>query len=414
MIESDPTFAISTFGCKVNQYESQVIREALQEAGYREDTSSPALIVVNSCAVTARAETKTRKCIRRWLQQAPRARLVLTGCGLTYSERQDRSLWDIVPPDRRGELPASLPSPALQGISFSADHHRAFVKVQDGCDAFCSYCLIPFLRGRPVSRSPEKALRETAALVSRGYREIVLTGINLGTYSGKESGRRLDLAGLVELLLHLEGSFRIRLSSIEPKAITARLSRLIVQKTGLCPHLHIPLQSGSDKVLRLMNRNYTFREYAEIIHSLREGCPEISLSTDCMVGFPGESEEDFLKTCRAIREIGFSRVHIFPYSPRPGTRAAGNSPPAPPTVSRRAGIIEEIAEETARRYREGFRGRLVEVLLEKRGRDGVAHGFDQHYLRVAVSGTPLPPGALCRVRITGLDEDGLRGVLEKE
>ncbi|MFH1037552.1 MAG: MiaB/RimO family radical SAM methylthiotransferase [PVC group bacterium] len=410
MIENNLSFAISTLGCKVNQYESQVIRERLQAAGGREDPASPGLVVVNSCAVTARAEMKTRKCIRRWLRRAPRARLLLTGCGLTYSEVRNRSLWEMVPAPRRGELPPAAAGADIRGISYLAGHRRAFVKVQDGCGAFCSYCVIPFLRGRPVSRPPEAAVRETVVLVRNGYREIVLTGINLGAYAGRVSGRRVDLAGLVELLLKVEGNFRIRLSSIEPKEITPGLSRLIAGNSGLCPHLHIPLQSGSDRVLRLMNRNYTYREYAGIISSLRECCPEISISTDCLVGFPGESEDDFRATCRAIRGTGFSRTHVFPYSPRPGTRAAADPPVPAETVKRRAAAADKSARVAAAEYRERFWGRTVEVLIEKSGGGGTVCGFDQHYLAVAVTGTDLPPGSLCRVSITGVGEDGLRGV----
>ncbi len=220
MTENYHSFAISTLGCKVNQYESQVIREQLSAAGCREDSNSPHLVVINSCAVTARAEAKTRKSIRRWLRRAPRARVVITGCGLTYSESQNRSLWEIIPPHRRGELPLDTGRDGLWGITFSADHSRAFVKVQNGCDSFCSYCVIPFLRGGPVSRPLEEAAREVTGLVRNGYREIVLTGINLGAYGRDEPGGPTDLVDLVPInnqvsyeIVELEGQIDLALAA---------------------------------------------------------------------------------------------------------------------------------------------------------------------------------------------------------
>lgn len=409
MAENNLSFAISTFGCKVNQYESQVIRERLLAAGYRENPDSPELIVINSCAVTARAEAKTRKCIRRCLRRVPRARVVIIGCGLTYSESRDRSMWEIIPPLRRGELPHSIARDGLWGITFSAEHSRAFVKVQNGCDSFCSYCIIPFLRGGPVSRTPEGVDREVAGLIHNGYREIVLTGIHLGIYGKDDPEYRTDLVGLVERLLKLPGQFRIRLSSIEPKEICPRLVQLIAEEEKLCPHLHIPLQSGSDHILRKMNRNYTIGEYYEIIRSLRSASPDISISTDCLVGFPGEREEDFQDSRRAVREIGFGKVHIFPYSRRDGTGAARYPSPDRENIRRRVDALREISEAAALESRKRFLGREVEVIIEKMMRDGLYSGLDGHYIRVLVSGEKCGPGTLCRVWITGVDENGLKG-----
>ncbi|MDP8215272.1 MAG: MiaB/RimO family radical SAM methylthiotransferase [Candidatus Euphemobacter frigidus] len=408
------SFAISTFGCKVNQYESQVIRERLRAAGYREEKESPQLVIINSCAVTARAEAKTRKCIRSWLRRVPRARLVLTGCGLTYSERQNRSLWEIVPPSRRGELPRPEQAP-FSGITYLAGHSRAFVKVQDGCDSYCAYCIIPFLRGREASRHPEEVAREVALLAGNGYREIVLTGINLGKYAGAGDAGPSDLSGLIELLLQVPGSFRIRLSSIEPKEITTRLIYLIAREERLCPHLHIPLQSGSDTVLRKMNRNYTFREYREIVRSLRVSLPDISLTTDCLVGFPDESEEDFRSTCRAVREIGFSKVHVFPYSPRAGTKAALYPGLGQGVIKRRAEVLGTISEAIVPEYRQKFRGREVQAVIERKIDEGLFLGLDEHYIKIAISGEKVPPlGSLRRVRITEINKNGLRGVMVME
>ena len=406
---SNPSFTISTFGCKVNQYESQVIRERLLASGCREDSDSPHLVVINSCAVTARAEAKTRKEIRQWLRRVPGSRILLVGCGLTYSELQNRSLWEIVPPARRGKLPDDIHRDGPWLITFFADHSRAFVKVQDGCDAFCSYCIIPYLRGGPVSRSLNEIVREISGLVQNGYREIVLTGINMGTYGKDLPGCRVNLVSLLENILKLKGPFRVRLSSIDPKEISLSLIRLIADEAMICPHLHIPLQSGSDEILRKMNRNYTSGEYIDVIRTLRESSPDISISTDCLVGFPGEEEEDFQASCRMVREIGFSKVHIFPYSRRDGTVASGYPGVNQEIIRLRVDLLKKISEKTAHEFRRRFVGREVEVIIEKKQRNGLYSGLDHHYNRVYFFGEKIEIGSLRRVKITGIDESSLKG-----
>ncbi len=406
-----PSFTISTFGCKVNQYESQVIREQLLAIGYKDDPDSPHLVVINSCAVTARAEAKTRKEIRQWLRHAPESRIFLVGCGLTYSESRNRGLWDIVPPDRRGKLPDDLSPDGPWLTTFSAEHSRAFVKVQDGCDFFCSYCIIPYLRGVPVSRSSDEVVREISGLVQNGYREIVLTGINMGIYGKDLPGCRVNLVTLLERILKLNGAFRVRLSSIEPKEISLSLIRLIAAEDRICPHLHIPLQSGSDRVLKKMNRDYTSGEYIDIIRSLRESTPDISISTDCLVGFPGEEEEDSQATSRLVRAVGFSKVHIFPYSRRDGTVASGYPGLNPEIIRLRTDLLKKISGETAHKFRSHFVGREVEVIIEREMKNDNYSGLDRHYNRVYFPGEKIEIGSLCRVKITEIDGSALKGKL---
>lgn len=400
------TFLIKTLGCKVNQYESQVIRENFIRRGGREDDTSPRHIVINTCAVTARAEAKGRKLIRRYLRLFPAARIYITGCGLTYSEQRNRGLWQLVPPDRRGRLDRIKIS--ADPITFFSSRSRAFIRVQTGCDAFCSYCIIPYLRGSSRSRNPGEVIREVGNLAAGGYREIVLTGINLGEY-GKDFHPPLKLTDLLYPLLKLKEQFRLRLSSIEPREITEELIGLLSREERLCPHLHIPLQSGSDRILKRMGRPYSSAEYRSLILSLKERSPGLAVSTDILVGYPGEERKDFLASCRAVEESGFIRVHIFPYSRREGTAAAGAPELPPETVRSRVRELEETAGRAAVRFRQKMRGRKVVVAVDSLlGGEGVA-GYDEHYLRVTVPGADLPLRSLCRVVITGLSADGCRG-----
>lgn len=406
MKQSAPTFSILTLGCKVNQYESQALRERMTRAGFREDRSDPGLLIVNTCAVTARAEAKARKLIRRQLREHPRSRIAVTGCGLRYSRRLGRGLDRLVPPGRRGGFPFPLTGEKPRGTTFLAGHCRPLVKAQDGCDAFCAYCVIPLVRGRPSSRPAGEVLDEISGLAGAGYREIVLTGINLGLYRDGETG----LAGLVERICRLPGEFRLRLSSVEPGEKIVALAGLLARERRLCPHLHLPLQSGSDRVLKLMNRGYTLDGYRELAGRLRAARPGLALTTDCLVGFPGEEEADFAATCRAVEELGFSRVHIFPYSARPLTAAAGINPPPPEVIGERADRLSGIAARAARDYRERFRSAEVEVLVEEITGDG-GRGLDRHYLRTLIRGPGLEAGRLYRGRVSGLEGEELRAEL---
>lgn len=402
-----PTFAILTLGCKVNQYESQALRERLAASGFREDRGDPGLLVVNTCAVTARAESKARKLIRRKLKEFPRARFFLTGCGSRYLRLQGRDPAELIPAQRLTDLPFLPDRKDLPGITYLSGHTRPLVKVQDGCDAFCSYCVIPLVRGRPSSRPAGAVLKEIADLAGAGSREIVLTGTNLGRYRDGP----IDLAGLIARACRLPGDFRLRLSSLEPAEETSSLGPLLASESRLCPHLHLPLQSGSDRVLKLMNRNYTrsgYRRWAGVLRTYR---PDLALSTDCLVGFPGETDADFELTCRTVEELDFSRVHIFPYSRRPLTRAADWPAPRREVIKRRAAVLGEIAARAARRYRRRFRGGTVEVLVESVENPTAARGLERHYVRTVLSGRGLRAGRLYRGRVTGVEGEELQAEL---
>jgi len=403
-----PTFSIYTLGCKVNQYESQVMRERLYRAGWRENPRLPELVVINTCAVTARAEAKGRKVIRRFHRRFPQAKIAITGCGLTLSEPQNRSRYQLIPAFCREGLPRLKFARGEEGITFFANHRRAFLKIQDGCDSFCSYCVIPYLRGASRSRSPDKIRAEMISLLDYGYREIVLTGIRLGRY-GLNLNRGCSLVELLNLLLEEKGSFRIRLSSIELKETSPPLFDLLKNNPRLCPHLHIPLQSESDKVLKKINRPYTYRDYRCRVGALKETCPEISVTTDIIVGFPTETEGDFERTARAVEELGFSKVHIFPYSRREGTKAA-NFPELPPrVVRRRIAYLTQLSRRMAESFRSRFLAQEVEVLFERRREAGDLVGWDEHYLRIIASAKGVEAASLCRVKITAIGPEACRG-----
>jgi len=391
-------FRIKTLGCKVNQYESQALRERLLAAGWEESVTSPDLVILNTCAVTARAEAKCRKLLRRFLSDFPRSRVYLTGCGISPASPGASRLRELVPPLRRVQrLPGSE-----RGISWFRGHHRAFLKVQDGCDSFCSYCLIPYLRGAPRSRPPVEILAEAARLDRTGYREVVLTGIHLGRY---EASPGYGLVELIEDLLGAGGKYRLRLSSLEPREVTPRLLALFRKAPRLCPHLHIPLQSGSDRILRAMNRGYTGREYLSVLAAIRGEVPGIALGTDIISGFPGEEQADAARTLEVVGRSAFSRAHVFPYSPRRGTRAAAWPRPPAAVATARARELEEVVAASSREFRRSRVGKTAHPLWETRGEDGFWRGTDERYLRIILKKGAARPGGVDPVRITGFRGD---------
>ncbi|MFO7898293.1 MAG: tRNA (N(6)-L-threonylcarbamoyladenosine(37)-C(2))-methylthiotransferase MtaB [Planctomycetota bacterium] len=405
------SFRIITLGCKVNQYDSEVMRERLLDAGWAEDRGEPDVVVINTCTVTHRADAKARRLIRRTAREHPGCRIAVTGCIID----RDRHFADALPavrhalpnaakpfiaealtgPDRP---PREDPAACLAGISDFPGHTRAFVKVQDGCDAWCSYCIVPAVRGRERSRPADNVVAEVARLADR-FHEVVLTGIHLGRYDGPVGG--LDLAGLVGRLLDETPIERLRLSSIEPKEITPELIDVAAGSPRLCPHFHVPLQSGSDRTLDRMNRPYTAAEFLHVLARVRARLDRPAVTTDVMVGFPGESDEDFAGTVAACRAAEFARVHVFPYSDRPGT-AAERMPDKvhDADVTDRKNELERLADELALAYKKPFVGRSVDVLVEtRRHRSGALCGYCPRYLRVLFDGPDAVTGRIRPVRI---------------
>jgi threonylcarbamoyladenosine tRNA methylthiotransferase MtaB len=371
------TCRLVTLGCKVNQYETQYVKETLEANGYVEapEGQTADLCVVNTCTVTAEGDAKSRQAVRRLHQAQPKANIVVMGC---YATRD---------PDAVGRLPGVIKvvtdktrlieelEPfgvvhSLNGIARFDDHQRAFVKVQDGCLLNCTYCIIPHVRPSLRSRSPEEIVAEVERLVANGYREVVLTGIHLGHYGidlsrGRPKTDWCRLWHLLERLAALPGDFRIRLSSLEAAEARDDLVRVLAEQPRICPHLHLCLQSGSDRILTRMKRRYRSAGFLERCRRIRAALDQPAFSTDVILGFPGETDADFEATCRVVREAGFARLHLFSYSPRQGTEAAGWRDRVPPAVvaERRARLLE-IERELSDAYCRSLIGRRLDVLVE--------------------------------------------------
>jgi len=403
----------------VNQYEGEYIIESLRERGYEVvDFSELAdIYIINTCTVTARADQKSRQLIRQAKRRNPKACVIVTGC---LAEREDGSLKmeevdRVVPNSQKAWIVNILEGEDVEERAGGfvetpiKDFHgqqRAFVKIEDGCDKYCAYCILPYVRGRVVSRRKENIIEEVVRLVERGFREIVLTGINLGAY-GKEWGWKENLPTLLAELAELPGDFRIRLSSIEMEYVGGKLLEVMRSFEGrICPWLHIPLQSGSDRVLERMGRGYTLRDYMRVVERTRTALPDVGFGTDVMVGFPGERDEDFETTLKAIEDVGYIRVHVFAYSPRPGTRAEQFEDDVPKKVKRqRCEIARKVAGEVSENMRRAMIGREKQVLVEAKGEKGYLSGYTQDYVRVLIGANKELVGKIVPCRISRVEGD---------
>lgn len=367
-----------TLGCKVNQYETQLVREGLLSSGYHDaaDDTPADLCVVNTCTVTHEGDAKSRQAIRRLAKDNPATRIVVMGCYATRAPEEIAVLPNVVEvvTDKR-EIPDLLGRFGVidipTGISHFANHHRAFVKVQDGCLLRCSYCIIPYVRPNVSSRPLEHITAEVARLVENGFREIVLTGVHLGHYGvegnwNKPKDQWLRLSHLLQELCSLPGDFRIRLSSIEATEVTRELLSVMAEfPRRVAPHLHICLQSGSDRILRRMRRRWGSRLFIDRCHLVREYLDNPAITTDIIVGFPGETDEDFAATLATSRECGFSKIHVFPFSPRKGTPAAELPERVPALLqAERCQELTELGTTLRDEYYGSLLGKQLTVLLE--------------------------------------------------
>lgn len=415
-----------TLGCRVNQYDTETIRTDFERLGFApvSDIREADVCVVNTCSVTAESDRKCRSQIRRLHRLNPRAFFVAAGCYAQGSPEELREMpeVDLVVGTRShdrltGEVlqamglacPEEEIDPDRAYLTTFSEHTRAFVKIEDGCNQMCSYCRIPFYRGRARSRPSEEVIQEIGQLTEKGYHEVVLCGIQLGAF-GRDSGE--SFPKLLERIDALPGLERFRLSSIEPDDVTSDLIEPLTSLPKLAHHLHLPLQSGDDRVLQRMRRRYTFADYRSLVECLRETDAEYAVSGDIMVGFPGETEEAFENSLRAIEAVGFCRLHIFRFSPRPGTLAAKFEDRVPKEeIDRRRVRIGETTKEVVDRVRRRQIGRTLTVLMEEPGdKPDSAVGFAENYLRVKAMGVDESLiGRLVRVRIEDMDEKNLLG-----
>ena len=408
-----PTLRTITLGCKVNQYETEYVRQGFLRLGYRQATDDqPAdLCIVNTCTVTAQGDLKSRKAIRRMAKKNPHAEIIVMGCYATRAEADVAQLPGVVEviTDKR-RLPDLLARRGLidipQGISDFGPRHRAYVKVQDGCRMDCAYCIIPKVRPVLLSRSPPEVLDEIRRLIDHSHREIVLTGIHLGHYgvdlTAHDTGAdQINLTELVRQIVSIDGHFRLRLSSLEAVEVSPRLIDLMAhQPQRICPHLHLSMQSGSDAVLKRMRRRWASQQFIEKCLSIRQALDCPALTTDVIVGFPGETESDFQATCRAVETVGFSKIHVFRFSPRQGT-AAADMPDDVPTAEkhRRATQLIALSKILRRRFFDGLIGRKLQVLVESTApqRPGVLLGTSARYAPVELPGTQDQIGHLVEI-----------------
>ena len=426
------TVAFHTLGCKVNQYDTQAMLELFRAAGYAvvPFQGEADVYVVNTCTVTGTGDKKSLQITRRLRREHPLSEVILCGC---LAQRKGEELLStgarlILGTQRRGEVVTLLEKAVRENVQLCAvgelttespfenltitdqeDHTRAILKIQEGCNNRCTYCIIPSVRGPIRSRPLEEIDREARRLAEAGFTELVLTGIHLSSYGRdlKDGSTLLDAIARVQAV---DGVRRIRLGSLEPTIATPDFAGALGRMDKVCPQFHLALQSGSDTVLARMARRYNTRMYLSAVDNLRAVFPHAAFTTDVLTGFPGETEEEYEQTRQMIRTVGYAKIHVFPYSPREGTKAAVM--PGQLTTAlkeQRARELIALGDETARAYRESWLGRTAPVLLEERTEDGWV-GYTPEYIQVTLPDCPAcRQGALLDVRLTALRDEGMAG-----
>ncbi len=418
-IRPAPKVAIKTLGCRLNQAESEKALEALGARGFdlAHAGEEPDVVVVNTCTVTRESTASSRRLVRKLAEAHPGATVVVTGCYAVSDPDEVKAIpgVDLVvgndAKDRIAELVAAVPRVRrLPLVTRPAPverlRTRVAVRAQTGCDEWCTFCIIPRTRGPLRSWPEEEVVADVRRQVERGVREVVLTGVHLGKY-GEDLGRRDGLARLVDRLVAIDGLARLRLSSVLPVQVTPALVARVRDHPKVCRHLHVPLQAGDDQVLEAMHRPYRVAEFLERVEHAKAEVPGLGLSTDVIVGFPGETEPQFQATMRVVRQVGFSKLHVFRYSQRPGTPAAELPGQLPDAVKkRRARELIALGAELRRRFHEQHLGRLLSVLVETAG-DGLAEGTSDNYIKVRFAGDRDLVDQVVTVRGVRADNEGM-------
>lgn len=426
--------AFHTLGCKVNQHDSAIMAALFQDAGYEvvdfNDTAD--VYVINTCTVTHLSDRKSRQMIRRAAGENPEATVVVCGCYAQTAKNELEALDEVdliigtnerhrvvdaveefranhvktayMPDDEELFVYEDLPHERVSGMT------RAYVKVQEGCDQFCAYCIIPYARGPLRSRSEEDTIAEINMLVEKGYKEVILTGIHLGAYGRGVKDKTCDLTGLCRRILDETRIERLRLGSLEGIEVTDELIEMIADNPRMAQHLHLPLQSGCDRTLEAMRRPYDSEEFRSMMRSIRQRVPDIAITTDLMVGFPDETEEDFKESLVFCNDIAFANMHIFKYSMRGGTPAAAMTGQIDPQIKeRRAKQMADVAQKNKHEYEQRFVGKTLRILVEEQNKDGLWTGHSSNYLFVTFPGEGIRSGDFVDVKLTEAGKNQLLG-----
>lgn len=417
--------ALHTLGCKLNFSETSTIGNQFLEKGFEivEFNEKADIYVFNTCTVTENAEKECRQLVRRALRLNSEAFIIVMGCyaqlrpeeishiegvDVVLGSHEKFRLFSLIESFQKKDFACIYVSPVNNSKEFGAAHStdadtrtRAYLKIQDGCDYKCTFCTIPLARGNSRSMKPELVIDEFKDLVEKGYKEIILTGVNVGDY-----GRALntDLTGLLRDLIKIEGRYRIRISSIEPNLLTQEIIEMAAENDKLCNHFHIPLQSGSSEVLKLMRRRYTIEQYAEVIHSVKKIIPDAGIGVDVIVGFPGETEENFYETYNFLKDLPVSYLHVFTYSERPDTPAIkyhGNVPVA--ERRHRNNLLRVLSDKKKLEFYSSMIGKSIEVLFEDENLNGYTKGFSSNYIRVINLYNETIINKITRVKLAGFD-----------
>ncbi len=411
-------------GCKVNAYETEYVLSLFKNRGYEITNEKSDIYIINTCSVTNQSDAKSRKEINRIVRENPSAIIVVMGCMIEAHKDYENSDVSIIIGNKDKSRVVELVEEYLQNhekkkllykdfdlnfedmfIENMESHTRAFVKIQDGCENFCSYCIIPYTRGRQRSKAKEVVLKEINSLVKNGYKEVVLTGIHTGHYG---SDIETTFPELLKEIVKVEGLKRLRISSIEITELNDEFLKVLKENSVIVSHMHIPLQSGSDEILIKMNRKYLTDYFRKKIATIREIRPDISITTDVIVGFPEETDENFQETLDFVREMEFAKVHVFPYSKREGTKAASMKQVPDNVKKERVKKLISLSQELEIRYLEKFLNKEVEVLVEK-VKDNSSIGHTDNYLNVIIN-EKLEPNTLVKVKIKKRNNTNLEGV----
>lgn len=414
--------AFKTLGCRVNLYETDAIASRFKEGGYEvvESSEDADVYIVNTCTVTNQSDQKCRQALHQIRRQHPDSLILATGCMVNHrkDELLEAKIADYIIDNERKHAVFNIIDEHLKGNpldpegldidlfsyqpAYNTFHTRSLIKIHDGCNNFCSYCIIPMVRGRATSRCDKDIYDNIRRVIDHGFKEIVLTGVNMGRYKYQET----DFETLIENILRIEGDFRLRISSIEPDNFSDRFLNLF-HDDKLAPHMHICLQSGSEKTLKAMHRHYTALEFRKMCDRIKTQVPDFNITTDLIVGFPGETENDFSESANMCREIGFSHIHTFKYSIRNGTKAATMSEQVPDKIKTiRSAVIRDISAENKKKYFEQMMGKTQKMLIERITADGTALGYGENYIPMRLKNKDLEKNTFVDVRIDSIIERG--------